>query len=77
MTELIRIEEVEATIPGTKEIVTTITRDMQYEGLALLVCDLVRHIALAKGVDEEAVWEWVDKERYFHTTEIQTIRMDN
>lgn len=37
----------------------------------LIVCDLVRHVASAFGVSEDAVWEWVDKERYHHTTDIQ------
>ena len=36
----------------------------------LLICDLVRHVASAFEVDEDDVWEWVDKERYHHTTEI-------
>jgi len=37
----------------------------------LLICDLVRHIANAFKVDEDDVWEWVDKERYYHTTDIR------
>jgi hypothetical protein len=36
----------------------------------LLICDLVRHVANAFHVDEDDVWEWVDKERHHHTTEI-------
>ena len=38
----------------------------------LLICDLVRHVANAFKVDEEDVWEWVDKERHHHTTDIRT-----
>jgi hypothetical protein len=36
----------------------------------VILCDLVRHVANAFKVDEDDVWEWVDKERYNHTTEI-------
>jgi hypothetical protein len=36
----------------------------------MLVCDLVRHVARAFEVDEEDVWEWVDKERRRPTTAI-------
>ncbi len=41
-----------------------------YRGYGLLICDLVRHVAGAFKVDEDDVWEWVDKERHHHTTEI-------
>ncbi len=41
-----------------------------YEHYGMFVCDLVRHIARAYEVDEDVVWEWVDKERYNPTTEI-------
>jgi hypothetical protein len=37
----------------------------------LLICDLVRHVARAFKVDEDAVWEWVDKERRKPTSEIE------
>jgi hypothetical protein len=36
-----------------------------------LVCDLVGHVARACKVDEDAVWEWVDKERRRPTSEIR------
>ena len=36
----------------------------------LLVCDLVRHVARAFKVEEDDVWEWVDKERHGPTTDI-------
>jgi hypothetical protein len=42
-----------------------------YEHYGMLVCDLTRHIARAFQVDEEAVWEWVDKERHRPTTNIR------
>jgi hypothetical protein len=29
----------------------------------ILICDLVRHVAKAFDVEEDDVWEWVDKER--------------
>jgi hypothetical protein len=35
----------------------------------LLVCDLVRHIAKALKVHEDAVWMWVDAERDMPTAE--------
>ncbi len=41
-----------------------------YQGYGLLVCDLVRHVAKCFGVNEEEVWEWVDKERTNPTTDI-------
>src|SRR5262245_59031352 len=43
-----------------------------YDHLAygLLICDMVRNIADAFKVDENDVWEWVDKERHHHTTDI-------
>ena len=45
--------------------------DDRYEGYGLIVCDLVRHIARAFDVTEEEVWNWVDRERHHHTTEIR------
>jgi hypothetical protein len=42
--------------------------DMTYEGYGLLIADLVRHVARAFKVDEDDVWEWVDKERHHQTT---------
>ena len=44
--------------------------DDTYKGYGLLVCDLVRHVASAFNVDEDDVWEWIDKERQHHTTDI-------
>jgi len=44
--------------------------DYDHRHYGLLVCDLVRHIANAFKVDEDGVWEWVDKERHRHTTGI-------
>jgi hypothetical protein len=41
-----------------------------YKGYGILMCDLVRHIAKAFKVDEDDVWEWVDKERNNPTSEM-------
>jgi hypothetical protein len=43
-----------------------------HEHYGLLICDLVRHVAGAFKVDEDDVWEWVDKERKSPTTEVKT-----
>lgn len=45
--------------------------DYGYEHYGMLVCDLVRNVADAFQVDDSMVWEWVDKERYQHTTDIE------
>jgi hypothetical protein len=45
--------------------------DYDHRAYGLLLCDLVRHIANAFKVDEDDVWEWVDKERRHPTTEIK------
>ena len=36
----------------------------------LLICDLVRHTAKCFGVSDDAVWEWVDRERQHPTTDV-------
>lgn len=41
-----------------------------HETYGLLIADLVRHVARAFSVEEEDVWEWVDKERHHPTTKI-------
>jgi len=41
-----------------------------HKSYGLLICDLVRHVAAAYEVEEDDVWEWVDKERKHHTIEI-------
>ena len=43
-------------------------KDDTYEGYGLMVCDILRHVARAFKVDEDDVWEWVDKERHKQTT---------
>lgn len=47
------------------------TKGETFQGYALLACDLVRHVAAAFKVEEDDVWEWVDKERHHKTTEIE------
>ena len=42
-----------------------------HQHYGLLIGDLVRHVARAFKVDEDAVWEWVDKERRRPTSEIK------
>lgn len=44
---------------------------MTHQEYGLLICDLVRHVARAYRVDEEDVWEWVEKERDHPTTDIK------
>ena len=45
-----------------------------YQHYGLLVADFVRHIANAFNVKEEAVWEWVDKERYHQTSPVTKVQ---
>jgi len=45
--------------------------DSNYQEYGLLICDLVRHVARAFNVDEESVWEWIEKERDRPTTTIE------
>lgn len=47
------------------------TPDYGHEAYGLLICDIVWHVANAFKVDEDDVWEWVDKERDHHTIEIR------
>lgn len=44
-----------------------------YMAYGLIVADIVRHVAIAFRVDEEAVWRWVEKERKNPTTAIKEI----
>jgi len=37
--------------------------DFNYEQYALLICDLVRHVARAFEIEEDDVWQWVERER--------------
>ena len=44
-----------------------------YGCYGLLVCDLVSHIARAFGVEEDDVWEWVDRERKDPTAKVTPV----
>lgn len=46
------------------------TKDDTYQHYGLMICDLVRHVAHAFKVDEDDVFEWIEKERDHPTTEI-------
>jgi hypothetical protein len=48
--------------------------DLNYKHYGLIICDAVRHVAMAYGVSEDEVWEYVDKERATPTTTITTVR---
>jgi hypothetical protein len=56
-----------------KKVVTHIHAPEGYthEHYGMIVCDFVRHVARAFKVSEEAVWEWVDKERSHPTSPIE------
>ncbi len=47
------------------------SKDITYEHYGMAVCDLVRHVAKAFKVEEDAVWQWVDMERRNPTTNIE------
>jgi hypothetical protein len=36
-----------------------------------VICDIVRHVARAFDVDEDAVWDWINRERFNPTTTIE------
>ena len=61
---------VEIDMVDNDHVVTRIFGSNDCRGMALLVCDLVRHIALMHNVPEESVWECVDEERYQPTTDV-------
>jgi hypothetical protein len=44
--------------------------EKNHKHFGILICDLVRHVARAFKVDEDAVWEWVDKERREPTSDV-------
>jgi len=48
-----------------------------YQAYALLVCDLVRHVAKCFEVKEQEVWKWVDKERANPTTDVIEVTPPN
>lgn len=44
-----------------------------YNGYGKLICDLARHVAHAFNIDEESVWEAIDKERKSPTAKISQL----
>ena len=44
-----------------------------HEAYGLIVCDLVRHIAVKFDVHEDSVWQWVMAERNKPTTTLRTL----
>ena len=56
------------------EIITRIHRpkDFDHTHYGILVCDLVRHIARAVKVNENDVWEVVEKERANPTSGVRS-----
>ena len=47
---------------------------MTYGEYGTLIASLVRHVANAFKVQENDVWEWVDKERYDPTTPVSELK---
>jgi hypothetical protein len=42
--------------------------EKSHKEYGILIADIVRHVSNAFKVDEDDVWEWVDKERYHQTS---------
>lgn len=43
--------------------------DYTHKHYGLLICDAVRHVARAFKIEEDDVWDWVERERYKQSTE--------
>lgn len=67
--EIVRGNKFQITVLGPKE-----WGSEGYQVFGIGISDIVRNVAAAYGVEEDAVWEWVDKERYHHTSEIQEVK---
>ncbi len=65
-------------IPSDGKMVTAIhaAEGDTYKCYGTMICDIVRHVARAFEVPEEAVWEWVDKERDHQTSNIEEVGQD-
>lgn len=48
--------------------------NIDYQRFGLLVTDIVRHGAKAFGVEEDQIWEWVERERLNPTTPIEAVK---
>ena len=44
-----------------------------HKHFGLVIADIVRHVAKCFNAEENAVWKWVDKERYHKTTDITEV----
>lgn len=53
---------------GELETDILVKKGESYRTFAMMVADVVRHIANAFKVDEKFIWLWVDKERYKPTS---------
>jgi len=45
-----------------------------HQQYGILIADIVRHVSNAFKVDENDVWEWVDKERYNPTSPVTELK---
>jgi hypothetical protein len=50
------------------------TGEWSYKEYGILIADVVRHVANAFNVQEDDVWEWVEKERYHQTSPVVEIK---
>lgn len=48
--------------------------EMDHKEYGMLIASLGRHVANAFNVHEDAVWEWVDEERYNPTTPVTELK---
>ena len=48
--------------------------ERSYKQYGILITDVVRHVAKAFKVNEDDVWEWVDKERYRQTSPVIEVK---
>jgi len=49
-------------------------KERSYQQYGILIADIVRHVARAFKVDENDVWEWVEKERYKPTSPVTELK---
>ncbi|MFY9854772.1 MAG: hypothetical protein WAK26_12930 [Terracidiphilus sp.] len=49
-------------------------KERTYHQYGILITDIVRHVAKAYEVNEDDVWEWVDKERYRQTSPVTELK---
>ena len=49
-------------------------KERTYGQYGISIADIVRHVAKAYKVNEDDVWEWVDKERYHPTSPVTELK---